>query len=100
MPKDVAISFIPFGTHLNVPRGTSLLKAITQAGYPVGYSCRGQGVCVACAVWVQGQASKPSGREIELLRERTETQKRGDFSLRISCLTRAKGSVRVTTDYW
>ena len=100
MPKDVQISFIPFGTNLSVPNGTSILKAIKLAGYPVGYSCRGQGVCVACAVWVEGSVSEPTVREIDLLGQRSDAQQRGPFNLRISCLTRVKGPVRVTTDYW
>ncbi len=100
MPKDVEISFIPFGTKLNVPRGLSILKAIQRAGYPVGYSCRGQGVCVACSVWVKGDVSEQTPREIQLLQERADTQKRGDYSLRLSCLTQVTGPVCVTTDYW
>ena len=96
----VAVTFEPDGDTFQVRRNQSLLTVIRQAGRPIGFSCRGQGVCTACAVWVNGQVSEISDLEAGLLARLPAPQGRAGFQQRIACLVRIQGPTIVTADYW
>jgi ferredoxin len=89
------ITFLPDGATLEVPRGTRLLGAVLRANRPIGYSCRGLGVCVACRLRVEGEMAPPDERERRLLARVAEP---GPW--RIACLARVEGDVTVRADYW
>ena len=57
-----SVRFLPFDITVEVPSGTSLLDAATQAGLPLKASCGGSGVCGDCLVSVQSGncQSRPS----------------------------------------
>ena len=94
------VTFYPSGQRIMVRRGSSLLKSVLKAQLPIGYSCRGLGVCHACALWVKGDLSLVSSAERALLTQITAVQSRGDFNLRISCLAKIEGDLAVHADYW
>ncbi len=89
------MTFRPDGQQLEVAAGTPLLKAVLRAGRPVGYACRGQGVCVACRLRVRGPMSEITAKEQALL----ATLDAPD-AYRIACLARIEGDVEVRADYW
>lgn len=89
------ITFLPDRQTLEVPRGTRLLAAVLRAGRPIGYACRGLGVCVACRLRVEGPMSPPDDRERALLARLEEPD-----AWRIACLARVEGDVEVRADYW
>jgi ferredoxin len=79
-----------------VSSGTTLLAAAARAGAPLGNSCRGQGVCRACAVLVIEGAS--------LLDEPSELERRMQLETpwRMACKTHVRGSglVELWTPNW
>lgn len=89
------VTFLPDGQTQVVSQGTFLLAAILRAGRPIAYSCRGQGVCVACRVRVDGPVSPPSPDEAALLKTLSQPA-----NYRLACLCRALGDVTVRADYW
>lgn len=88
------LTFLPDGATLEVPAGTPLLAAILRAGRPIGYSCRGAGVCTACRVRVEGEVSPVAPDEARLLATL------GSSAYRVACLCRVVGDCRVRADYW
>lgn len=93
MPR---VTFLPDGQHRNMPAGARLLAAIQRAGRPIGLSCRGRGICVACRVRVQGSLAPVEPDEAALL---VKIEEPGAW--RIACLARlGEGDVRVHADYW
>lgn len=94
------VTFLPDGAGLDVPRGTPLLAAILRAGRPIGYACRGQGVCVSCRVRVEGALSPVTEAEAALLAGVPPPPLAEPPAYRLACLTRALGDVRVRADYW
>ena len=99
MSSAINVTFWPNNETRSVAKGTPLLKIIRTAGYPIGYSCRGQGLCVACVVWVSGELSEPCPREVELL-QRLQPESRVGFVRRIACLVQVDDDIGLTTDYW
>lgn len=89
------VTFLPDGATLEVEPGTRLLAAVLRAGRPIGYSCRGLGVCVACRLQVAGPLSPPGVRERRLL-----ARLEAPHTYRIACLARVLGDVQVRADYW
>lgn len=89
------ITFLPDGQHLDVSEGTPLLAAVLRAGRPIGYACRGLGVCVACRLRVEGPVSAPDAAERRLLATLPEPA-----AYRIACLCKVQGDCRVRADYW
>ena len=89
------VTFEPDGQTLEVPAGTPILRAVLRAGRPIGYSCRGAGVCVACRVRVLGTVSPPTPAERALLIRTDEPE-----GFRIACLARVEGDLSVRADYW
>lgn len=96
----VSVAFRPDGESIRVPMGTRLLKIVLDAGRPVGYSCRGRGVCTACVLWVTGPCSDVSEVEAELLAQCPSESARDDAVRRIACLARIMGDVEIQADYW
>ncbi|MCK6570517.1 (2Fe-2S)-binding protein [Myxococcota bacterium] len=89
------VTFLPDGARLEVPVGCTLLAAALRAGRPIGYACRGRGVCVACRLRVEGEVSPPTPGETRLLATLP-----APAAYRIACLCRIAGDCRVRADYW
>ena len=97
---EVTITFQPSGHSVQTRSGRQLLAIIRDAGLPIGYSCRGQGVCTACVVSVSGPISvRTPGEQVLLSRVEDRSAPHGE-ELRISCLVRVQGDVKVRADYW
>ncbi len=60
MPK---VTFLPTGESIEVPAGTTILKAAKQAGAEVGYACGGVCACSTCHVYVKSGADSLSTQE-------------------------------------
>ena len=99
-PSMCEVIFQPSGQRHSVRPGTRLLKCVLNAGLPIGYACRGLGVCVACALWVRGEVSEIEAAEAALLHRVDGPHIRGLFRLRIACFVRIEGGVEVHADYW
>jgi ferredoxin len=92
----VRVRFLPSGTQIEVPSGTSLFDAADAAGLPVGSSCGADGVCGKCGLRVvQGTLPPPSDREI-----RVSEGNRVEGGLRLSCMIGVTCDLSVTADYW
>jgi len=98
--KSAVVTFLPDGQRLSVRTGRRVLPAILDADRPIGYSCRGLGVCVACAVWVSGPQSAVTEAEATLLRQVDGPLRRDDTQRRIACLASIEGDVTIQADYW
>ena len=94
------VVFQPSGKRILVRQGSRLLKTVLGVGLPIGYACRGLGLCVACAVWARGELSEICASEAALLSRMEKSRQRADFNLRIACLARIRGRVEVYADYW
>ncbi|MFZ4737403.1 MAG: 2Fe-2S iron-sulfur cluster-binding protein [Bradymonadia bacterium] len=92
------VTFEPDGAVLEVRAGTPLLAAILAARRPIGYACRGLGVCVSCRLQVWGAASAVDAAEAALLARLSPDAQVADQ--RIACLVRVEGDVRVRASYW
>jgi ferredoxin len=81
---------------LDVSRGTTLLAAAARARAPLGNSCRGQGICRACAVLVVDGAA--------LLDEPGELERNMQLEppWRMACKThvRGEGQIELWTPNW
>ncbi|MCB9535837.1 MAG: (2Fe-2S)-binding protein [Myxococcales bacterium] len=89
------VTFLPDGGSLVVREGTTLLAAVLRAGRPIGYSCRGRGVCVACRLLVEGDVAPIEPAEAALLARLDDPE-----GFRIACLCRVRGDCRVRATYW
>jgi len=89
------VTFLPEGARLEVPVGCTLLAATLRAGRPIGYACRGRGVCVSCRLRVEGEVSPQTPEESRLLATSSTFA-----AYRIACLCRIVGDCRVRADYW
>ena len=99
--RSCSITFLPDGQQLQARPGRKLLPVIVEAERPIGYSCRGLGICNACVVWVSGDVAPMGEREKQLLNViDDESERRSGFQRRVACLTMVQGDVLVTTDYW
>ena len=94
------ITFQPDGETLETPVGSRLLKVVLGTGRPIGYSCRGQGVCTACVLWVSGDVSPISPPEQALLDRLGPSHSTSEGQQRIACFARINGDVTVRADYW
>ncbi len=52
----VTVTFLPHGTTISVPAGTSLIEAALEAGVHINASCGGEGVCGKCRVRLESGA--------------------------------------------
>ena len=89
------MTFLPDGQQTQVASGSPLLKVVLGAGRPIGYACRGQGVCVPCRLEVTGPMSPITAAEQALL-----DSLEAPAAWRIACLARVEGDVEVRADYW
>ncbi len=88
------------GASIQARVGEPVIKSIQRAGPPIGFSCRGQGVCTACAVWIEGSASEISDKEKSLLALLDGPDVQLGSQRRIACLAKIHGSMSIRTDYW
>lgn len=87
------VTFAPDGRKFDVRAGATLLRAARRARLPLGSSCRGVGVCVACRVKVvDGEQNLSPREEIEEVR-----LPRGE---RLACLARVHGPVTIANENW
>jgi ferredoxin len=98
--KTAIVTFLPDGQTLEVLPGRRVLAAVLDADRPIGYACRGLGVCVACCLWVEGAQSPVSEAEERLLRQVEGPMKQGAARRRIACLAKIEGAVTIQADYW
>ena len=96
--KNVALTLLPSNRLLDVPEGKRLADVIRAADMPLGFSCGGRGVCVACVVHTRGEFSAMTVRERDLL-NMVEPAPEG-WCARIACLTRIQSDGAVQTTYW
>ena len=87
-------------TSVSAARGRRLLSVIKGSNLPIGYACRGRGVCTACAVWVSGDAGPIGDAESTLLERLDPTEETGRGVQRIACLARVNGDLKIRADYW
>lgn len=86
--------------------GATLLAVVRAAGLPIGFSCRGRGVCLACRLHVEGALAPPDPQEQALLArvaaevEAAPLDGRPAGGWRIACLARVAGDVAIQADYW
>lgn len=83
-----------------VRRGRKALGVVLERGLPIGRSCRGVGICLACGVWLEGPASPIGPTEAALIARRDGPTARGEARWRVACLARIEGDARIDTDYW
>ena len=93
----VALRILPRDVMIQGRIGEPLIKPIQRAGLPIGYACRGQGICTACSVWVDGAVSEQTAQELSLLKGAHHLD---GFQRRIGCLVKIRGPVAIRTDYW
>jgi ferredoxin len=90
------VTFLPDRQQVEVSAGARLLTAVQRARRPIGLSCRGRGICVACRLRVQGSMQPIAADEAVLLEKIDEPG-----AWRIACLARvADADVQVQADYW
>ena len=94
----VSLTLLPMNRVIEVASGKRVADVIKSADMPLGFSCGGRGVCVACVVQTRGTFSTVSDRERALLNT-TESAPKG-WCNRIACLTRVLGDGVVRTTYW
>ncbi len=98
--QEIRITFRPDGQVVCANWGTRLLRVVLDAERPVGYSCRGRGVCIACTLWVKGPAGEISAAEAGLLAQVQPSTRADGAVQRIACLVRLLGDVEIQADYW
>ena len=81
--------------HCSIQHQQKLLGPILKAGRLLGHSCKGLGTCGACMVWVIGDISPATARELRTLRA-----KRAQAHERLACVTQALGPVTIWTASW
>ncbi|MEE2789432.1 MAG: 2Fe-2S iron-sulfur cluster-binding protein [Myxococcota bacterium] len=95
------VTFIPDQSAVTVTSGRRLLSVIREAGKPIGYACRGRGVCTACVVFVSGDAGPINDTEQALLdRVPVPVEIDREFVPRIACLACVRGPLHVFATYW
>lgn len=99
-PTHVAVRLGDDPRVLSVRRGRRVLGVVLEAGRPIGRSCRGAGVCLACGVWLTGPASPIEPDEAALIARHEGPTTRGAARWRIACLARILGDAHVDVDYW
>jgi len=94
------VTFQPDGRQVVVSTGRRVLAVVLDAQRPIGYSCRGLGVCVACVVWVKGPQSPITEAEAKLLEQVDGPLTLNGAQRRIACLASVEGDVSIQADYW
>lgn len=83
---------------VEVPSGTSVLRAATGAGMPIARACGANRVCGRCVVEVRRGLEVLSAEDrCEL---RTKTRNKLGSRARLACCARVRGDVEVTASYW
>jgi 2Fe-2S ferredoxin len=92
------IRFVKPRPPIEVEVGANLMQSLLAAGLPVASSCRGDGVCGKCRLFVDatpGAVLKESDLEISL-RERHSIP----AGFRVSCQLVILGDITVDATYW
>ena len=98
MTSNMKLTLLPSGKIMETSRARRLADLIRELSMPLGFSCGGRGVCVACVVHTRGEFSAINDREVRLL-DLVETAPEG-WSARIACLARLQGDGEVRATYW
>ena len=77
--------------------GVRISRVVQSLELPLGYSCGGRGACLACLVSVSGEVTPMTSKEQVLL---DGMSSRDNWQLRLSCLARIKGPLKIKTTYW
>ncbi|MED5373429.1 MAG: hypothetical protein VX899_20585 [Myxococcota bacterium] len=80
---------------VTLAEGEDLLHGLLKAGVPVASTCRGDGICGQCAMWVEG----PQGPVGEL-EARTMKRQRVQASQRLACRVVCQHGQVLRTSYW
>ena len=94
------VTFLPSGENTRAKVGRTLLNVIRSSKMPIGFSCRGQGVCTACVVWVWGDAGPMDEMEQTLLKRLPSAPDKEGGVRRIACLAQVRGDVSIQAEYW
>lgn len=94
------VTFLPDGHRVEAADGARLMGIVQRASRPIGASCRGRGVCVACRLRVVGPMRPPDEAERRLLMQVVDETDEARGAWRIACLARIAGDVEVRADYW
>ncbi len=71
--RKLQVTYLPTGTAVHVPQGTSLFTAANWAGLPIDSTCGGRGTCGKCSVKVlTGRAEPTPADHRHIERERIE----------------------------
>ncbi|MFH1740769.1 MAG: ASKHA domain-containing protein [bacterium] len=92
MSRTVTATFQPSGKSIEVPVGTRLQDALSQAGIDLDHPCGGHGICEKCQVDISGRVSPPTDVERDLF-----GPDEFDRGRRLSCQVEILGPVEVTT---
>jgi uncharacterized 2Fe-2S/4Fe-4S cluster protein (DUF4445 family) len=92
------VRFLPSEIEVEVPAGTTLLDAASDAGLPVARSCGADGVCGKCGLVIVAGGEHLS---VEAPDEtRIKQRNRVDAELRLACRATIHGDVVATALYW
>jgi 2Fe-2S ferredoxin len=83
---------------IEVPEGTLLFDAATQAGLPVASSCLKENVCGKCVMRIRSGAENLSPVVAHETRLLLREQRNPDE--RISCMAQVRAHCTVSTTYW
>ncbi len=89
MPAKVEVTYLPSGTSVRVPEGTTLFNAAHWAGLPIESTCGGRGTCGKCGVQVLSGEAELSLADYRHLPERL------DDGWRLSCQCPVTGPMTV-----
>jgi uncharacterized 2Fe-2S/4Fe-4S cluster protein (DUF4445 family) len=87
--EKVEVTYLPSGTAVRVPQGTTLFNAAHWAGLPIESTCGGRGTCGKCAVRLLDGQAEPSAADHRHLDERL------DEGWRLSCQCAVAGPMTV-----
>ena len=91
------MTILPSGETARGEPGQSLFAALRAAGVPVGSSCRGEGVCGRCALWVEAEEPLPPPTDAEgaaLIAARARDGQR------LACQIYPQGRLTARASYW
>jgi len=91
-PRNVRITFEPYGKRVEVERGITIFEAVTKAGLGIRSECGGLGTCGKCKVRIKDPMSVSEITKVERNLLSPEELRGG---LRLACQTCVLGDCRV-----